>query len=224
MEALVDNISDGWYNCECFVCGKKMHRKPYWLRKNKHHNYCSVECHRIDKKRYMSGELNHQYGLVGNKNATFKNGKKLSSYGYFYVQALDHPFAKGRSKYIFEHRLIAEKYLLTEENSIEINGKRYLKPEYHVHHKNFDRTDNRPENLEVLTKAEHQALHNKINDPTRKRDEYGRYMKENIHKCKHCKWYTEDAEVCVNDASDHLADFVLPSDGCEEWEGEDEAD
>lgn len=40
-------------------------------------------------------------------------------------------------------------------------------------------------------------------------------------ECRNCKWYTEDAEVCVNDASDHLADFVMPDDGCEEWEGKD---
>ncbi len=40
--------------------------------------------------------------------------------------------------------------------------------------------------------------------------------------CATCKWYTEDAEVCVNDASDHLADFVMPDDGCEVWEGKDD--
>lgn len=39
--------------------------------------------------------------------------------------------------------------------------------------------------------------------------------------CANCKWYTEDAEVCVNDASDHLADFVAPDDGCEAWEEKD---
>lgn len=36
--------------------------------------------------------------------------------------------------------------------------------------------------------------------------------------CKTCKWYAENAEVCVNDASEHLADFVMPEDGCGEWE------
>ena len=37
--------------------------------------------------------------------------------------------------------------------------------------------------------------------------------------CKNCKWFADDVCVCVNDASDHLADFVLPDDVCEEWEG-----
>ena len=30
-----------------------------------------------------------------------------------------------------------------------------------------------------------------------------------------------DTSVCVNDASDHLVDFVLPDDVCEEWEEND---
>lgn len=45
-----------------------------------------------------------------------------------------------------------------------------------------------------------------------------RIITVNDKTCATCKWYTEDAEVCVNDASDHLADFVLPGDGCEGWE------
>ena len=61
-----------------------------------------------------------------------------------------------------EHRLVAEKYLLNETNSVEINGERYLKPEYDVHHKNFDKLDNRVENLEVLTRSDHLKLHHKL--------------------------------------------------------------
>ena len=39
-----------------------------------------------------------------------------------------------------------------------------------VHHVNGDPTDNRPENLEVMTQAEHAKLH----DPERQRDSKGR--------------------------------------------------
>lgn len=170
---------DDWYNCECFVCGKKMHRKPYWLNRAKHHVYCSQECHYIDKHRYMTGEGNHQYGLKGEKNASFQGGRKKNRFGYWQVQCIGHPFARGSSSYVLEHRLVAEKYLLTDENSVEINGKRYLNPEYHVHHKNFDRTDNRPENLQVMTKSEHQSLHEKMRNPSKPRDQYGRFIKQN---------------------------------------------
>lgn len=102
----------------------------------------------------------------------------MNRFGYWQVQCIGHPFGRGRSEYVLEHRLVAEKYLLTEENSVEINGKRYLNPEYHVHHINGNRVDNRPENLQVMTKGEHQSLHEKIRNPSRPRDKYGRFFKE----------------------------------------------
>lgn len=43
-----------------------------------------------------------------------------------------------------------------------VNNKYYLRPDYDVHHLNFDKQDNRPENLRVLTRAEHTELHNRI--------------------------------------------------------------
>ena len=43
--------------------------------------------------------------------------------------------------------------------------------------------------------------------------------------CGNCKWRSDNyTSVCVNDASDHLADFVRKDDVCDEWEGNDEAD
>lgn len=172
-----DNRPEGWYNCECFVCGKKMHRKPYWLKKARHHTYCSKECHYKDKKRYMSGEGNHQYGLKGKLNASWKTDVKISNYGYRMIRLLNHPMAE-KDGFVFEHRLVAEQYLLNDENSVEINGKRYLNPEYHVHHINENRLDNRPENLQVMTRSEHISFHEKLKNPSRPRDRYGRFVKQ----------------------------------------------
>lgn len=37
--------------------------------------------------------------------------------------------------------------------------------------------------------------------------------------CGSCKWYAAEPEgVCVNDQSEHVADFVWDERGCKEWE------
>ena len=165
---------EDFYNCTCPVCGKKFHLKPCAVKRFKIH-HCSKECFRIAKKEYMAGSNNHQYGLKGNKNASWRSDKKLSRYGYIQVRQLDHPF-RDSSDFVFEHRLVAEQFLLTPECSIEINGKRYLSQNYVVHHRNFDRADNRPENLQVMTKSEHKALHLALNPA--KHDERGRFTRD----------------------------------------------
>ena len=166
-------MSDPNYlNCECCVCGKKFHLKEYQKNRYKAH-CCSKECclekHRTD----MSGASNHQYGLKGDKNASWKSDEKTSVYGYKLIRVLEHPFAKSDG-FVFEHRLVAERYLLTPENSVEINGKRYLSPEYVVHHKDMNRLNNDISNLEVIEKGQHVSLHNKLSP--RAKDSLGRFI------------------------------------------------
>lgn len=129
MEAL--DFNNDYYNCTCPTCGIKFHLKPSAVRRFKTH-YCSKNCQNEARKIYMKGEGNHQFGLKGEKNPTWNGGTRISNYGYRLVQQIGHPFATGRSEYVFEHRLIAEKYLLNEENSVEINGQKYLSPDYVV--------------------------------------------------------------------------------------------
>lgn len=161
--------------------------KPSHIAKGKAH-FCSIKCTTVWRKTAYAGEGNHQYGLKGSKNASWKSDSRETRYGYISIRVLDHPF-RTKNDFVLEHRLVAEKYLLTEENSVTIDGKRYLRPDYVVHHKNFDRMDNRPENLAVMTNKEHQHLHNRLN--RRERNEKGQFMK--IQDGVRFKFVTETA-------------------------------
>lgn len=121
----------------------------------------------------MQGARNHQFGLTGSKNATWKSDEKISNYGYKMIRIPNHPFC-NIDGFVFEHRLVAEKYLLNDGNSVEVNNKKYLNPNFVVHHKNFNKLDNRVENLEIMTKGEHSSLHSKLNP--RKKDIMGRFI------------------------------------------------
>lgn len=146
-------------NCKCEVCGKSFHRKPYYIAKTKHLT-CSKECSNKLKKITYKGVNNPQYGLRGQLSASWKSDRKITNYGYVKIRCLDHPF-KDCDGFVFEHRLVAEKYLLTEENSILINEKRYLKPEYSVHHIDENKLNNDIKNLKIMTKSEHISYHRK---------------------------------------------------------------
>ena len=110
------------------------------------------------KKIAYRGSGNHQYGLKGDKNSSWKSDDRISVYGYRLVRCLDHPF-RNCDGFVFEHRLVAEKYLLNEENSVIIDGKRYLSPDLDVHHKDRNRLNNDPDNLEILTRSDHMKKH-----------------------------------------------------------------
>lgn len=136
-------------NCICDYCGKKFHKKQSHI---KTLNYCSMECLGKHRKEIYKGK--------NNPNAFCripKENRRLHC-GYYWIYKPEHPFAASDG-YIREHRLIAEQYLLTEENSIEINGQKFLSPNFDVHHIDFNKLNNNPENLKVLTRSEHTKLH-----------------------------------------------------------------
>jgi hypothetical protein len=106
------------------------------------------------------GENNPNFGNRGSKNPMWKSDEKISTYGYKLIRQPNHPFCNC-DEFVFEHRLVAEKYLLNDENTVEIDGIKYLSPFYEVHHIDGNRLNNSPENLMVLTKSEHMKLHKK---------------------------------------------------------------
>ena len=79
---------------------------------------------------------------------TYHKGYITTWNGYKKVKApKDHPY-KDKKGYIMEHRLVMENYL-----------GRYLERFEEVHHINYIKTDNRIENLQLVTKTEHRKIH-----------------------------------------------------------------
>ena len=84
----------------------------------------------------------------GEKNSYWKGGIVKDDAGYVLIKTDGHPRAKSCGHYVREHILIAEKFL-----------GRHLLPNEVVHHINGVKSDNRPENLAVMTKADHTSYH-----------------------------------------------------------------
>jgi hypothetical protein len=85
----------------------------------------------------------------GKRNANWKSGKFVDGDGYVRVSGKkEHPRANAAGQ-VYEHVLVIEESL----------GRFLDFPLEEVHHKNENRADNRLENLEVVTKAEHNQRH-----------------------------------------------------------------
>ena len=84
------------------------------------------------------------------ENNNWRGGRSLASNGYILIRVgTDHHLADVRG-YAYEHRVVAE----------EKYGRR-LQDGEHVHHINGDKSDNRPDNLEICNSATHRYLHRK---------------------------------------------------------------
>lgn len=115
----------GDLNCECEVCGKEFHLKPYALKKNKHHT-CSRECLNKLKSTLYKGEGNHQYGIKGDKNSSFKGNVILRKNNRLIERMVykpNHPHS-DRNGRVKEHRLLVEQnYEMFDEKYFDvING------------------------------------------------------------------------------------------------------
>jgi transposase len=92
-------------------------------------------------------------GQKGKRNGRWKSGREVTDSGYVKVCCPNHPHRDARG-HVFEHRLVMEMKL-----------GRYLLSEEVVHHKDYDRRNNRIENLELFPNQKaHVAWHIK-NDP-----------------------------------------------------------
>lgn len=81
----------------------------------------------------------------GDKNPRWRGGRHLSKQGYVFVKVPDHPLADGHG-YVREHRFVWHE------------AKGPIPKGWHIHHKNGDKTDNRLENLELMTHRAHRLV------------------------------------------------------------------
>lgn len=102
-----------------------------------------------------AGDMRGRHGnhAAGSSNGRFNPGRLITSQGYVLVRvSKEHHRAFGppglRGAYAYEHDLIAE----------EMIGRR-LHADETAHHRNGQRDDNRHENLEVVTRADHAREH-----------------------------------------------------------------
>lgn len=114
-------------------------------------NVCQKEFDAVHKNRKFCSRKCYFSTRFGENNPQWKGGKRITSHGYIVVTPpRNHPKRKSKNNgwIIFEHRHVMEGHI-----------GRYLKSNEFVHHINGIKTDNRIENLIILTKSLHNTNH-----------------------------------------------------------------
>jgi hypothetical protein len=119
----------------CEQCGTevRVYRSPAQMAKQPP-RFCSLKCIGLSQ--------------TGEKNFSYSGGRFVSANGYAYILSYDHPNKDCRG-YVGEHRLVAERTI-----------GRYLADEEVVHHKDRNKLNNSPDNLQVMaSQSDHIKLH-----------------------------------------------------------------
>lgn len=157
--------------CACGLCNELIPKIDKYGRERKykrHHAcktkdretwiYCACNCGqkllKYNKHGYERKYIHNHLQVMLNKEKA--QGWTIDHYGYKLLHRPNHHFANSKG-YVPEHRIIWEEYYNV-----------CLLPWAEIHHKNIgnlpkweNKHDNRIENLELLSKAEHRRLHHK---------------------------------------------------------------
>ncbi|MBM9931837.1 hypothetical protein IPC339_29745 [Pseudomonas aeruginosa] len=133
----------------CPICSNE------FTKKRKEQRFCSQICRQRNNGKGRAGQK------TGLRQGAYK--QRLTKDGYLRMYAAKHPYANGR-KEIHVHVMVMEMHI-----------GRPISPGECVHHINGIKTDNRLENLQLMSFSEHSKEHNKELTKSRKRSARGRY-------------------------------------------------
>jgi predicted RNA-binding Zn-ribbon protein involved in translation (DUF1610 family) len=145
----------------CANCGKEIERETYRVKKG--NCYCNARCqmeyeykNKIRDKNKTVEKAHERVRQKSKERFATQPNVMISKRGYRMIYI---PMVGWKN----EHLLVWEKNY----------GK--IPPGFHIHHINFDRFDNRIENLTLLSAHEHIKLHDRV----RKRTEKGTFAEGN---------------------------------------------
>lgn len=159
--AYLSNKFNQKISCQCAYCGKPLKVKPYKYHLTQN-PCCSKECANQLKKEKYKGCSNHQFGLLGPLNASFK-GKNVKSQNGRQVDIMVYSpdcIESNKEGRVKKHRFLIYQNKDRFNQCIFKDG--LIHSDINIHHIDCNHNHNNIENLVPLTRKQHKSLHTKL--------------------------------------------------------------